>query len=98
MKMPPEEKADQPKKVQNVQGSALSDRPVFVGVPRDQVKSIEVGDEITVSVTGEVFGVRKLDKDNPDKDNYEIELRTAKKVEVQSNQADMAYKKMIEQK
>lgn len=95
--MEPMPRTDIPKKIQNLQGIALPDKSVFVGVPIDQVKGLQVGDKVTIQVSGQIHGIRKHDEENPDKATYEVELTTPRVIEVTANKADMAMRKMVQQ-
>ena len=86
------------KKENKVDASALPHMPFIFGVTPDQAKELRVGDNIKVRVQGEVVSIRKPMLTAMDgkasTDKYEIELRTADKVEVESNPADVALRKL----
>lgn len=70
--------------------------PTVFQIEKAKVKDIEVGSEIAVTVRGEVTSIRKAIGET--EGLVEIELANPKVAEVESNEADVEYRRMIEQK
>lgn len=82
-----------------VNAKASPNMPFYFMVTKAQASDLMVGDNIKVRVEGEVVSIRKPmggapGEGEPDQDHLEIELRSAKKVEVESNPADVALRQM----
>lgn len=71
-----------------------ADMPMWVAVDKDQGKKLSIGDTVKVVVSGEVAGIRERRNIDGHTAGIEIELKTHKVLEVESNTADVALKQM----
>ena len=93
---------EKPEKDKTIQGQALPDFPTSFGLTKDQVSKIKIGDEITVKITGTVIGLREtagamvpgMEGANNQQKMIEVQLKTKKVMEVESNSADMELRRM----
>lgn len=73
------------KETNNMAVSAIPESPTRICVTKDQAGDVSVGQKVSITVKGEVQGIRK---DYGDVSKYEIELKDSEVTDISTNKAD----------
>jgi hypothetical protein len=90
----PKELSEKPSPLNKPVEAQPADMPMWLAVGKEQGKKLSIGDSITAVVRGEIAGIRERRNIDGDTAGIEVELKTHKVLEVDSNTADVALRQM----
>lgn len=71
---------------------AMPESPTRICVSKSQAGDVSVGQKVSITVEGEVQGIRK---DYGDGSKYELELKDSEVTDITTSKADKAYDEMM---